>query len=123
MHNYTPDELAAHASHLSWEEIIPAETSEVLKRYMSNDGHQHVLEWRISTDSESIDGITVGEGGKMMVADIAAGGFKELSKFEALKQFRFGGNYNRTAKYLVQRINSQVSTLAEVSRSLQAARR
>ncbi len=122
MQNYTPNELAALANQLSWEEVVPAETSEVIKKYMAKDGHQLVLEWRISTDSESIDGITVGEDGKMMVADIAAGGFKELSKFEALKQFRFGGNYNRTAKYLAQRVSAQVSTLAQVSRSLQASR-
>lgn len=122
MQNYTPNELAALANQLSWEEVVPAESSEVLKRYMAKDGYQHVLEWRISTDSESIEGITVGEGGKMMVADIAAGGFKELSKFEALKQFRFGGDYNRTAKYIAQRVNAQVSTLAQVSRSLQTSR-
>ena len=122
MNNFTPDELRALANRLSWEEILPARFAEITSRKYAPDGKGQVLTWLVKTDSEAIEGITVGEDGQFTVEDPAAAKFQHLSKFDALKMFQFGGDYRATVKFLTSRNETSVSTTAEMSRAIHGTR-
>ncbi len=122
MTNFTPDELRALANKILWEDVLPARFAEITSRKSAADGKSQTLTWLVKTDSESIEGITVGEDGLFTVADHAAAKFQHLSKFDALKLFQFGGSYSATAKFLTGRNDTSVSTTAEISRAIHGTR-
>ena len=122
MTNFTPDELRALANKILWEDVLPARFAEITSRKYAADGKSQTLTWLVKTDSESIEGITVGEDGLFTVADHAAAKFQHLSKFDALKLFQFGGSYSATVKFLTGRNDTSVSTTAEISRAIHGTR-
>jgi hypothetical protein len=122
VNNFTPDELRSLANRIPWEELLPARYAEITSRGYTRDGQRPILNWRITADGESIEGITEGEDGFFIVADPSAHKFQKLTKFEALKLFQFGGNHTLAAKHLFQRSESNVSTTAEIARSIHGTR-
>jgi hypothetical protein len=122
MSNFTPDELRSLANKMLWEEILPPKHAEITSRGYTSDGKRQTLSWLISASGDSIEGFTEGEDGPFIVADPAAHKFQKLTKFEALKMFQFGGNFSLVAKYLSQRSESNVSTTADISRSIYGLR-
>lgn len=122
MNNFTPDELRLLANRIPWEEILPPKYAEVTGRGYTKDGQRQTLNWRITANGDSIDGFTEGEDGLFIVADPSAHKFQRLTKFEALKLFQFGGNHSFAAKYLGQRSGPNVSSTAEIARSIHGTR-
>lgn len=122
MNNFTPDELRSLANRIPWEELLPARYAEITSRGYTRDGQRPILNWRITADGESIEGITEGEDGFFIVADPSAHKFQKLTKFDALKMFQFGGNHMLAAKYLTQRSGQNVSSIAEIARSIHGMR-
>lgn len=122
MNNFTPDELRSLANRIPWEELLPPRYAEITSRGYTKDGLRQTLNWRIAANGDSIEGFTEGEDGLFMVADPSAHKFQKLSKFEALKLFQFGGNHALAAKYLTQRSGQNVSSTAEIARSIHGMR-
>lgn len=122
MNNFTPDELRSLANRIPWEELLPPKYAEITGRGYTKDGLRQTLNWRITASGESIEGFTEGEDGLFIVADPSAHKFQKLTKFDALKLFQFGGNHMLTAKYLTQRSEQNVSSTAEIARSIHGMR-
>ena len=122
MHNITPDELRSLANRIPWEELLPPKYAEITGRGYTKDGMRQTLNWRITANGESVEGFTEGEDGLFIVADPSAHKFHKLTKFDALKLFQFGGNHSLAAKYLTQRSEPDVSSTAEIARSIHGTR-
>ena len=121
MLNFTVGELKSFADKLPWEEILNQDFARVIKRMRTDDGKDWVLYWQIGIDGAVIEAITIGESEKMRVAD--SNEIQDLSKFEALKLFCFGGDYSRTKLSLESRFESDSGTAAHLARIIDGTRK
>lgn len=118
MVNYTRQELEAFSAYWIWEDIFPDYYTTVVSKNYIDDVKVFEIHWRIIFNGVELNALTIGEKQPMQITNYENETIESLSKFEALKRFKFGGDYGRTVRFVSQRDTSLQESASSVGRGL-----
>lgn len=118
MFNYTRQELEAFSAYWIWEDIFPYEHTDVISTTYIEAVKDFRIHWRLTFNGIELNALTIGEKQPMQITNYENDTIESLSKFEALKRFKFGGDYGKTVKFVSQRDASPQESASYVGREL-----